>query len=199
MITIIDYGLGNLTSVANALNKLSIPCNISGDAEIIRSSAAFILPGVGTAGEGIKNLKARKLDKVILDQVSAGKPLLGICLGMQLLLTMSDEGNVSCLNVVKGKVKKFESDLKVPQIGWNQVEVESNSKLLKKIDNQSYFYFVHSYYCEPKNEQVIVGTTEYGLTFCSVLEAQNVFGVQFHPEKSGDTGLQLLQNFGSLI
>lgn len=199
MIVIIDYGLGNLTSVANALNKLSIPCQISDDAEVIRQSSALILPGVGAAGEGMKNLKARKLDKEIIKQVAQGKPLLGICLGMQLLFSSSEEGNVDCLNVVEGKVKKFETKLKVPQIGWNQVKVDSQSKLLEGIKDESYFYFVHSYFCDPQNKAITTGTTNYDQDFCSVLEINNVLGVQFHPEKSGEAGLKLLQNFGKLI
>lgn len=199
MITIIDYGLGNLTSVANALNQLSIPYRISDKSEDIQSSSALIFPGVGAAGEGMKNLKGRRLDQVIIDQVANGKPLLGICLGMQLLFSSSDEGNVGCLNIIKGKVKKFETKLKVPQIGWNQVNAGSKSKLLKGIGDENYFYFVHSYYCEPEDKQVITGTTNYDQTFCSVLEANNVFGVQFHPEKSGEAGLQLLQNFKDFI
>jgi len=199
MITIIDYGLGNLTSVANALNQLSIPCQISAKREDIQSSSALILPGVGAAGEGMKNLKARKLDQVVIEQVANGKPLLGICLGMQLLFTLSDEGGVECLDVLRGKVRKFETDLKVPQIGWNQVKARSDSKLLREVENNSYFYFVHSYYCEPDDKSVVTGTTEYGQVFCSVLEAKNVFGVQFHPEKSGEAGLQLLRNFRSFI
>lgn len=199
MITIIDYGLGNLTSVANALNRLAIPYRISDKGEDIQSSSAMILPGVGAAGEGMKNLKKRKLDQVIIDQVAMGKPLLGICLGMQLLFSSSDEGNVGCLNIIKGKVNRFETKLKVPQVGWNQVKADSQSKLLKGIGDENYFYFVHSYYCEPEDKQVITGTTDYSQTFCSVLEAKNVFGVQFHPEKSGEAGLQVLQNFRDLI
>lgn len=199
MIVIIDYGLGNLTSVANALDKLSIPCQISDKVKVIRQSSGLILPGVGAAGEGMKNLRAKELDKEILDQVAKGKPLLGICLGMQLLFSSSDEGNVDCLNIVKGQVKRFETKLKVPQIGWNQVTAEPRSKLLKDIKDESYFYFVHSYYCDSQDQTAVTGTTNYDKNFCSVLEAGNVFGVQFHPEKSGDAGLKLLQNFGRNI
>jgi len=199
MITIIDYGLGNLTSVANALKKLSIPCQISDRSKDISTASALILPGVGAAGEGMKNLKAKGLDKIIIAQASAGKPLLGICLGMQLLFTESDEGNTPCLNLIKGKVKKFQTNLKVPQIGWNQVSTSSKSQLLKDIDNESYFYFVHSYYCDPTDKTITTGTTEYDQIFCTVLETDNIFGVQFHPEKSGEAGLQLLQNFEKLI
>lgn len=199
MITIIDYGLGNLTSVANALKKLSIPCRISDMSEDISTASGLILPGVGAAGEGMKNLKARKLDKEIVKQVAQGKPLLGICLGMQLLFSSSEEGNVDCLNVVEGKVKKFETKLKVPQIGWNQVKADSQSELLEGIKDESYFYFVHSYFCDPQNKAITTGTTNYDQDFCSVLEINNVLGVQFHPEKSGEAGLKLLQNFGKLI
>jgi glutamine amidotransferase len=199
MITIIDYGLGNLTSVANALKKLSIPYLISDSSEDIIAASALILPGVGAAGEGMKNLKAKGLDKIITAQVGAGKPLLGICLGMQLLFTESDEGNVHCLNLIKGKVRKFQTKLKVPQIGWNQVKVDYKSGLLAEIKDESYFYFVHSYYFDPQDKTVLTGITNYDQAFCSVLETNNVFGVQFHPEKSGEAGLQLLQNFGKLI
>jgi imidazole glycerol-phosphate synthase subunit HisH len=195
MIVIIDYGLGNLTSVANALRKLAIPFQISNEAEAIQQSSGLILPGVGAAGEGMKYLKNRQLDRVIIDEVKTGKPLLGICLGMQLLFSSSDEGNTACLDIVKGKVKKFETSLKVPQIGWNQVESDPKSKLLKGIKDESFFYFVHSYYCTPQDETVTSGVTKYDQCFCSVLEVGNVFGVQFHPEKSGEAGLRLLDNF----
>lgn len=199
MITIIDYGLGNLTSVANALKKLSIPYQISNKSEDISAASALILPGVGAASEGMKNLKAKGLDKLIVAQVMAGKPLLGICLGMQLLFTKSEEGNVGCLNLIKGEVKKFQTKLKVPQIGWNQVKINSKSRLFRGIKDNSYFYFVHSYCCEPTDKNIITGMTEYEQTFCSVLESSNIYGVQFHPEKSGEIGLKLLQNFNKII
>ena len=199
MITIIDYGLGNLTSVANALKKLSIACQISDSAELIQQSSGLILPGVGAANEAMKNLKARKLDQLITNQVAVGKPLLGICLGMQLLFTRSDEGNTTCLNVIKGKVEKLKTKLKVPQIGWNQVNTSSKSRLLKEIRNKSYFYFVHSYYCDPKDKQVAISETEYEIKFCSAVERNNVYGVQFHPEKSSEAGLKILKNFRNLL
>lgn len=198
MIVIIDYGLGNLTSVANALGKLSIPYQISAEAKIIQQASGLILPGVGAAGEGMKNLQSRQLDKVICEAVNQNTPLLGICLGMQLLFSSSEEGNVNCLNIIKGQVRKFETKLKVPQIGWNQVKKNPQSKLLKEIKDENYFYFVHSYYCDPDDKHIITGITNYDQDFCSLLEADNIFGVQFHPEKSGEVGLELLKNFWRL-
>ena len=198
MIVIVDYGLGNLASVANALTKLEIPFKISSQIEDLKAATALILPGVGAAAFGMKNLQERKLDLEIKTQVALGKPLLGICLGMQLLFSSSDEGDVACLDLVKGKVKKFETKLKVPQMGWNQV-IAGDSRLLKDIKNESYFYFVHSYYCDPSDQKTMVGKTSYDQDFCSVLEAKNVYGVQFHPEKSGAAGLQLLRNFWELV
>ncbi len=198
MITVIDYGLGNLASVANALKKLEIPYQISGDLEVLKNSKVLILPGVGAADQGMQNLKKRGIDRVIIEQVKTGKPILGICLGMQLLFTLSEEGNVDCLGLVNGFVKKFNTSLKVPQIGWNQVESKNNSILLKGINN-SYFYFVNSYYCKPEDESSIKGVTDYEVQFCSVIEKNNLYGVQFHPEKSGDVGLQLLNNFWEAV
>jgi len=199
MIAILNYGLGNLASIANSLDKLSIPYQITDDPRIIQQSAGLILPGVGAAGQGIKNIKAKNLDKLLVDQISIQKPILGICLGMQLLFTFSEEGNVDCLNIVKGKVKKFETNLKIPQIGWNQVNIRKQSRLLRRIKDGSFFYFVHSFYCKPADERNVVGITDYGQSFCSVLEMKNIFGVQFHPEKSGEIGMKLLKNFGDIL
>ncbi len=199
MITIIDYGLGNLASVSNALKTLEIPYEISSDVDILKNAKALILPGVGAAGQGMKNLKARGIDKTIIDQAKKRTPILGICLGMQLLLSSSEEGNINCLKAIEGKVRKFNTNLKVPQIGWNQVENTGASVLLKGIKNNSYFYFVNSYYCDPKEKKTIRGTSRYDIKFCSVLEKNNLYGVQFHPEKSRDIGLQLLKNFWEVV
>lgn len=204
MIAIIDYGLGNLTSVKNAFNELGIPVVVTSNLKKIRQAKALILPGVGAAGEGMRNLKAKKLDKIVLDEIDSGKPILGICLGMQLLFEFSEEDSVKCLNLVKGVVEKFNGDLKVPQIGWNNVSIQSsspfqsNNKLLKGIKDDTYFYFVNSYYCNPEDKNLILGTTSYGKDFCSVLEKDNIYGVQFHPEKSGENGLKLLKNFWAI-
>jgi glutamine amidotransferase len=199
MITVIDYGLGNLASVANALRKLEIPYEISSNVEEIKNAKVLILPGVGAAGQGMENLKTKGIDKVLLEQVKKAIPILGICLGMQLFLSSSEEGDVGCLGMIKGKVKKFNTTLKIPQIGWNQVKSNDESILLKGIKNNSYFYFVNSFYCKPTDKNLITGITEYDSDFCSVLEKDNIFGVQFHPEKSGDVGLQLLKNFWEAV
>lgn len=196
MIGIIDYGLGNLTSVKNALNKLNVPNFISGDPVELKKSTGLILPGVGAAGAGMKNLKAKKLDRFLKDEVRRGKPFLGTCLGMQLLFEFSEEDNTKCLGILSGTVKKFQGSLKIPQIGWNTVRFTKNeSQITKDIQDNSYFYFVNSFYCKPASKKIIAGETEYGITFPSIIENGNIFATQFHSEKSGDIGLKLLKNF----
>lgn len=194
MIVIIDYGVGNLASVKNALDKLGAKGVISNNPEIIKKAKALILPGVGAAGQGMKNLKKLGLNKIIVEEIKKGKPFLGICLGMQLLFEKSEEGNVKCLGILKGSVKKFKKMKKIPQIGWNQLKVTKKIKFLEGIDD-NYFYYVNSYYCLPKDKEVTVGTTSYGEEFVGVVAKDNVFGVQFHPEKSGPVGFGLLENF----
>lgn len=195
MIVIIDYGLGNLASITNALNKLGIKSKISGDPKIIESSTALILPGVGAAKQGMKNLKKSGLNKIIIEEIKKGKPFLGICLGMQLLFEKSEEGKVSCLGIFKGVVKKFKKKRKIPQIGWNNVLFTGKQKLFQGLPDRSFFYFVNSFYCQPQDKSITAGTTEYGEKFASIVTKDNVVGMQFHPEKSADSGLQLLKNF----
>lgn len=199
MIVIIDYGVGNLGSVKNTLDRLNIDSVISDDPRFIRKSDALILPGVGSANQGMKNLIERKLDSVIIKEVQKGKPFLGICLGMQLLFSYSEEGNTFCLNVIKGVVKKFKTNLKIPQIGWNSVEIKNRKlrikKLFNKISYNSSFYFVNSYYCIPEDNALVAGQTEYGQTFCSILVKKNIVATQFHPEKSGSVGQQFIINW----
>jgi len=187
MITIIDYGIGNLGSVANALDQLGAKYRISNNQKEISSSTGLILPGVGAAGTGMKNLKARQLDQLLKQQIKFGKPFLGICLGMQLLFEYSEENSTQCLGILKGRVKKFTKEKKVPQIGWNSVT-----------PNNKYFYFVNSYYCLPQDQSIITGTTEYGEKFASIVSKDNILGVQFHPEKSGPAGFKLLKKFTNL-
>ncbi|PIV11016.1 imidazole glycerol phosphate synthase subunit HisH, partial [Candidatus Roizmanbacteria bacterium CG03_land_8_20_14_0_80_35_26] len=179
----------------NALDKLGIDSVISNSIKQIEAGSALILPGVGSANQGMKNLKRVKLDKAIVDQLNLDKSFLGICLGMQLLFSKSDEGNVKCLNIIEGTVKKFNSRLKVPQIGWNTVEQKTENKLFKNIPKNSSFYFVNSYYCQPSDESVAVGESEYGINFCSVLVKKNIVATQFHPEKSGQVGRQFIKNW----
>lgn len=195
MIVIIDYGVGNLASVKNALDKLGVKNVVSNDPITIKKAEALILPGVGAAGQGMKNLKKIGLDKVIVEEIKKGKPFLGICLGMQLLFEKSEEGNVNCLGVLKGSVKKFKKMKKVPQIGWNQIDIQQKINLFRNIDNGSYFYFVNSFYCLPEDKEVIAGITNYGEAFASIVAKDNVVGVQFHPERSGKVGFKLLKNF----
>jgi glutamine amidotransferase len=201
MITIIDYGLGNLASVGNALGKLEIPYEISSDVDLLKNAKALILPGVGTANQGMENLKAQGIDKIIIQHFKKNTPIMRICLGMQLLLSSSEEGKVDCLRLTEGEVKKFNTNLKVPQIGWNQIKYRRSkiNNLFNKIPDNSYFYFVNSYYCDPRNKSLIAATTDYGEKFCSILIKNNIVGVQFHPEKSGDVGLQLLKNFWEVV
>ena len=198
MIIIIDYGLGNLGSVKNALDRVGVDSLISNLPKDIENAAGLILPGVGAAGEGMKNLKARNLIPPLRVVIKQGKPLLGICLGMQLLMTKSEEDTVDCLNLLEGDVKKFVTKLKVPQIGWNTV-TSAKSKLMNGISQSSYFYFVHSYYCVPESKEMCRATTNYSAPFCSIVQKKNIFGVQFHPEKSGENGLQLLKNFETIV
>jgi imidazole glycerol-phosphate synthase subunit HisH len=195
VIVIVDYGLGNLASVSNALEKLDIPYAVSDDPGRIKLAQALILPGVGAAGAGMQGLRERGLDQVITDAAHQGTPVLGICLGMQLLMVSSDEDGTECLGLVPGTVKKFQTSLKVPQMGWNTVAISEGSRLLHGITADSYFYFVHSYYCSPDDAKIATGTTDYDGNFCSVFEQGNISGVQFHPEKSGDAGLAVLRNF----
>jgi glutamine amidotransferase len=162
---------------------------------VIKKAKALILPGVGAAGQGMKNLKEKGLDKLIIEEIKEGKPFLGICLGMQLLFEKSEEGNVKCLGILKGSVKRFKKMKKVPQIGWNRIDIERDSILFRNTNDKSYFYFVNSFYCLPKDKEVIAGTTSYGESFASIVEKGNVVGVQFHPERSGKVGFQLLENF----
>jgi glutamine amidotransferase len=193
MITIIDYGVGNIGSVANILARLGQLYQISSDPATIRSADALLLPGVGAAGVGMQNLRERGLVETIQQYE---KPFLGICLGMQLLFEYSEEGSTPCLGILKGSVKKFLVERKVPQIGWNEVKfINQKNTLFQQIPNNSFFYFVNSYYPVPADMSVVAATTDYGETFASIVAIKNVVATQFHPEKSGGVGFRLLQNF----
>ena len=200
MIIIIDYGLGNLGSIKNAFDKLNIPAQISGSPDAVKEANILILPGVGAAGQGMRNLRRNGLDKTLIDEINKGKPFLGICLGMQLLFERSEEGNSKCLGILKGKVIKFQKERKIPQIGWNEIRIKNyesriKNQLFNKIPDNSYFYFVNSYYCMPEDKSIIVAQTQYEEKFPSVIIKDNIIATQFHPEKSGSVGFQLLENF----
>jgi glutamine amidotransferase len=207
-IIVIDYGMGNLHSVAKALEKASRPLNgfeiiVTNDEEIIKSAQALVLPGVGAFAKGIENLKKLRLIPIVRDSISNGKPFLGICLGFQILFSESEEhGPVKGLNILEGKVVRFPENLKVPHMGWNQIKIKnekSKIKIFKNIPNNSFFYFVHSYYVVPKEKEIISAITKYGVEFASAIEKNNIYGVQFHPEKSQNLGLKLLENFINII
>jgi glutamine amidotransferase len=196
MIAIIDYGAGNLRSVANAIAKLgykpAVTCN-PGD---LRGAAAVILPGVGAAADTMRNLERLGLSEAIRQVVADGLPMLAICVGMQVLFEETEEGGRHrCLGIVPGTVRRLPPGLKIPHMGWNQVHQNLRHPLFDSIPNGANFYFVHSYCAEPKDSAVVAGTTDYGVPFCSVLVSGNLIATQFHPEKSGDNGLRMYENF----
>ncbi len=197
---IIDYGMGNLRSVERALAACGDTAVISADPDAVRRAQRLILPGVGAFGDAMVNLRRTGLDKAVVEAVSAGKPLLGLCLGLQLLFSESEEfGRHSGLDLIPGRVRRLqEPKLHVPHVGWNQIEGMKPDPLLSQISEGAYFYFVHSYYVETAREADTLCWTEYGRRFCSVARRGNVWGAQFHPEKSQSAGRQLLRNFLAL-
>jgi len=201
LITIIDYGMGNLASVKNALAKLGYEAEITSSREQIRQADKVILPGVGAFGDAIDNIRSLDLEGVIKSAAASGVPFLGICLGLQLLFTESEENGLhQGLDIIPGRVERFNlpSQYKVPQMGWNSLIINPASRLFKGIPGGSYMYFVHSYYVVPRDREVIAAETEYGIKFVSAIEKNNVFATQFHPEKSGRVGLNILRNFGEM-
>lgn len=202
MIGIIDYKAGNLTSVARALHVLGAPCRISHDPQILEESSHLIFPGVGAAGEAMANLRQTGLDQWIPQWIAKGKPMLGICLGTQVIFDYSEENDTPCLGIVQGQVKRFPKDLhgdglplKIPHMGWNRVTFDGDHPVLRNLFESSEFYFVHSYYPAPSDPRQAIGWTDYGIRFCAVIALGNLVAVQFHPEKSGRPGLQILANF----
>ncbi len=200
MIALIDYGLGNLFSVERALKTVKAEYFLTSQPEKLFKADKLILPGVGAFGDGMKGLRKRKLVKPI-QEFAKNKPLLGICLGMQLLMDEGNEfGKHQGLSLVKGKVDKIVTDEKLPEIGWNQVKKKQGSQLLSGIKNNEFFYFVHSFVIRTTSNKTIAATTNYGGDeFCSVIEYNKVYGTQFHPEKSGQMGLKIYDNFSKKI
>ncbi len=204
MIVIIDYGMGNLKSVQNAFTAVGYKTVITDDPNKIKKASALVLPGVGAFRNAIKSLKDKKIDKELIKAIRIGKPFLGICLGMQLLFGFSEEGGLfKGLNIIPGRVKRFSHSVKCPHLGWNKVKFVHHSNyninpIYEGVPDESYFYFVHSYYCEVDNQKIIYSTTDYASAFPSSIWKDNLFGVQFHPEKSSTSGLKILKNFGEL-
>jgi len=198
-IGIINYGSGNITSIQNALeHKNKINSELVSDPDILQKYDKLILPGVGAFHPAMQQIKNKSLDIALLEYIKSGKYLLGICLGMQLLSTKSYEhGELNGLNLIEGEVKAFDdlnANIRTPHMGWNSIDFKEN-KLLNGIDNLSDLYFIHSYYYQTKNIQHTISTTSYGTDFSSIIQKDNIFGVQFHPEKSQENGLKILKNF----
>lgn len=199
MIAIIDYGMGNLASVANAFAKLGLEAAVVSDPDKVLQAERVVLPGVGAFADAIKSLRKTGMDQVIHETVTREIPLLGVCLGLQLLFTSSEEnGHHQGLDIIKGQVVKLPPVYKIPHMGWNEARPSSSSRLFAGVLPGSYFYFVHSYYVIPQDSSWIAATTDYGLDFTCAVEKGNVFATQFHPEKSGNAGLKILKNFGDI-
>jgi imidazole glycerol-phosphate synthase subunit HisH len=196
-VAIIDYGVGNLRSVEKAFRAGGVEAVISADEEVLRAAERLVLPGVGAFRACIEALSLRGFDRLVRERVEAGTPLLGVCVGMQMLFEESEEfGTTRGLGLLRGRVRRFPEGLRVPQVGWNQVGWKTAHTLAEGLADGSFFYFVHSFYCDAREEKgAVVGETEYGLTYASVVARANVCGVQFHPEKSQAAGLRLLKNF----
>lgn len=200
MIAIVDYGMGNLRSVQRAFEYVGAEAIVTDHRATIESASAVVLPGVGAFGKAMSNLKRAGLADVIRQVIARGRPFLGICLGLQLLFKESEEmGQHRGLSVFDGMVKRFNVSLKVPQIGWNQIHVQQASPLLEGVADGSYAYFVHSYYVVPADPEIVLAATDYGINYPSVIGQDNVFGLQFHPEKSQTVGLRILRNFTALV
>lgn len=195
-VAILDYGVGNLRSVEKAFAAAGSSAIVSDDERVLRKAEALVLPGVGAFAACMNALSARGFDELIRERVAEGTPLLGVCVGMQMLFGESEEfGQSAGLGLLPGRVLKFTGDLLVPQVGWNQVRQPRPHWLLDGIEDQSFFYFVHSFYCDPADPAIVVGETDYGGAYASVVAQGQIFGVQFHPEKSQSAGLRLLGNF----
>jgi len=195
-IAVVDYGAGNLGSVANAIVKLGYEPKITDKPSEVLSAAAVILPGVGAAGDAMKNLKAIGMADVVRELIDTKRPLFAVCVGLQLLFSGTEEGGWhECLNIIPGTVRRLPAGLKIPHMGWNQVKQIVRHQVFDAIPDEANFYFVHSYYVDPEDKSVIAGTTDYGISIGSVIIKDNLIATQFHPEKSGNWGLRMYSNF----
>jgi glutamine amidotransferase len=196
VITVIDYGAGNLQSVVNAITKLGYQPEITSNSRAVLEAQAVILPGVGAASATMENLEAMGMVDPIRQLINEGRYFLGICIGLQILFTGTEEGGWhKCLNVIPGQVKKLPPRLKTPHMGWNQVKQKVSHPVFNDIPDGANFYFVHSYYVDPDDKSVVAGETEYGIRICSTVARGNLIATQFHPEKSGEFGLKIYDNF----
>ena len=204
-IAIIDYKAGNLRSVQKALEECGASARITADAEDISAADGVVFPGQGACDASMLSIRERGLFEIIRHSIDSGKPFLGVCLGLQLLLESSEEGEEPCLAILKGSTKRLPPEktervgLKIPHMGWNSVSLSVQHPVFEGIPNDSYFYFVHSYYADPEDKDIVAGVTNYGIDFCSAVAWDNVAAVQFHPEKSGTVGLRLYRNFLTLV
>lgn len=195
MIAIIDYGMGNMHSVSKAVERLGFEAEVTSDPDRIAAAEGAILPGVGAFGDAMEHLKESGLQDVVVRYAASGKPLLGICLGMQLLFTRSEEhGSHEGLNLLPGEVVRFRGDYKVPHMGWNKLQYVQDSPLFKDLA-EGHVYFVHSYHVKPERQSDLLAATDYYQPVTAIVERDNVYGMQFHPEKSGEVGMKLLGNF----
>jgi imidazole glycerol-phosphate synthase subunit HisH len=198
-VAIIDYGVGNLRSVEKAFAASGCDAVVTSNESELREAEKLVLPGVGAFAACMKALTARGFDRLVRERVREGTPLLGVCVGMQLLFDESDEfGSTPGLGLLRGRVRRFETDLVVPHVGWNRIHQRRQHALFEGVEAGAFCYFVHSFYCEAADETVVAGETEYGGRYASVVAEKNICGVQFHPEKSQDVGLRLLRNFATL-
>jgi len=196
MIAIIDYGAGNLCSVANAVKKLGYHPRVTSEPSEVLDAAVVILPGVGAAADTMNSLEKLGMTNAIWQLIQQGRPLFAICVGLQILLSGTEEGGWhECLGVIPGKVRRLPQGLKIPHIGWNQVKQRLTHPVFEGIPDEANFYFVHSFYAEPEDLSVVAGMTNYGVSMCSMVIKDNLVATQFHPEKSGENGLKLYANF----
>ena len=199
LIAILDYQAGNIKSVENALIYSGAEAVITSDPDTIDRSDAIVFPGQGSCISSMTNIQSKGLDSTIKKAILSGKPFLGVCLGLQLLLDRSEEGDTDCLGIIEGDVKRFGDDLKIPHMGWNKVYFNAEHPVFLDIPDGAYFYFIHSYYAVPSDARLVSSITEYGIEFCSSITFDNVVAVQFHPEKSGETGLKVYGNFVNFV
>ncbi|MFH1775790.1 MAG: imidazole glycerol phosphate synthase subunit HisH [Chloroflexota bacterium] len=198
-VAIIDYGAGNLRSVANAIARLGYRVSITTSPDEVLRAKAVVLPGVGAAADTMRSLRTLGLASPVRQLVAAGRPFLGVCIGLQVLFTGTEEGGGhECLDIISGRVKRLPPGLKIPHIGWNQVKQMGSHPVFDGIPDEANFYFVHSYYAEPEDKSLVAGETDYGITISSVVTRGNLVATQFHPEKSGELGLRMYDNFMKL-